>query len=58
MLSAEGAKAQDHLWFVAVSISYSELIPGFREELVQILSKVDPRITATVDKYLTHNIAV
>jgi hypothetical protein len=29
MLSAEGAKAQDHLWFVAVSISYSALILGF-----------------------------
>ncbi|KAJ7921228.1 hypothetical protein B0H13DRAFT_2318584 [Mycena leptocephala] len=40
--AAKGAKAQDHLW----------------EEMVQILSKVDPRITATVDKYLTRNIAV
>ncbi|KAJ6618970.1 hypothetical protein B0H10DRAFT_2164030 [Mycena sp. CBHHK59/15] len=37
VLSAQGAKVQDHIW----------------DELVDILGKVDPRVTATVDKYLS-----
>ncbi|KAJ7483219.1 hypothetical protein FB451DRAFT_1393347 [Mycena latifolia] len=36
-LSAEGGKAQDSIW----------------DEMVEILGKVDPRVMATVDKYLS-----
>ncbi|KAF7371070.1 hypothetical protein MSAN_00741300 [Mycena sanguinolenta] len=42
VLSPEGAKMQDHSW----------------DDLVDILGKVDPRVTATVEKYLSHNTAV
>ncbi|KAJ7838051.1 hypothetical protein B0H13DRAFT_2677621 [Mycena leptocephala] len=42
VLSAQGAKAQERIW----------------DELVDILGKVDPRVTANVDKYLSYNIAV
>jgi len=41
VLSAQGAKVQDRLW----------------DELVDILGKVDPRVTTNVDKYLSHSIA-
>ncbi|KAJ6580900.1 NAD(P)-binding protein [Mycena capillaripes] len=42
VLSAEGVKAQDRLW----------------DELVEILGKVDSRVTTNVDKYLSRSIAV
>ncbi|KAJ6580899.1 short-chain dehydrogenase [Mycena capillaripes] len=42
VLSSEGVKAQDRLW----------------DELVEILRKVDPRVTTTVDKYLSQSIVV
>jgi len=42
VLSPQGAKVQERLW----------------DELVDILGKVDPRVTATVDKYLSRSIAV
>ncbi|KAJ7921254.1 hypothetical protein B0H13DRAFT_2656140 [Mycena leptocephala] len=42
VLSAQGVKVQDRLW----------------DELVDILGKVDPRVTANVDKYLSHSVAV
>ncbi|KAJ7483218.1 hypothetical protein FB451DRAFT_1084389 [Mycena latifolia] len=37
VLSAEGAKVQDHIW----------------DEMVQILGKVDPRVSVNVTKYLS-----
>ncbi|KAJ7483178.1 hypothetical protein FB451DRAFT_1338105 [Mycena latifolia] len=37
VLSSDGAKAQNHIW----------------DELVEILSKVDPKVSDIVDKYLT-----
>jgi len=42
ILSPEGAKMQERSW----------------DELVEILGKVDPRVTAIVDKYLSRSIAV
>ncbi|KAJ7663866.1 hypothetical protein DFH06DRAFT_1295874 [Mycena polygramma] len=42
VLSAEGAKVQDRLWY----------------ELLDILGKVDPRVTANVEKYLSRSIDV
>ncbi|KAJ7249517.1 short-chain dehydrogenase [Mycena haematopus] len=39
VLSPDGAKIQDRSW----------------DELVGILGKVDPRVSATVEKYLSHN---
>jgi hypothetical protein len=59
VLSAQGSKTQDRLWFVPSKIvMYSELIFCCRDELVDILGKVDPRVTTNVDEYLSHNIAV
>ncbi|KAJ7120951.1 hypothetical protein C8R44DRAFT_877267 [Mycena epipterygia] len=37
VLSAQGAKAEDHLW----------------DEMVEILGKIDPRVSANVEKYLS-----
>ncbi|KAJ7132355.1 hypothetical protein C8R44DRAFT_698819 [Mycena epipterygia] len=38
VLSAQGAKAEDHIW----------------DEMVEILGKIDPRVTANVEKYLSY----